>query len=193
VIGGTKLAYEGGLPYPNRAGRISFAWLLRMLEAIRPNKSVIVNDLIAAEPHVMESLTLENSFAYFSSNSGSLGYAAAAAVGIELAGPKSTVICLTDDQSTLAYPQVFWTAAFYDANVKFIVINEMGSRNFNIRLNSPGGDIHKGLQQRPVLLAELARSMGLPFQYAADMGTLESSLKTIFETEGPCMLEVRLE
>ncbi len=193
AIASSKAAYEDLLKYPNHAGKISFPWLLRSLEATRPNRSMVVNDLIAAEPHVMESLAFEHSFSYFASNSGSVGYGPAAALGALCASPKSTVICLTDDQSLLAYPQVFWTAAFYDLGVKFVVLNTFGSKSFNVQLLRQSAEPHKGMQNRPILFGAMAASMGVPHLQAGDMQTLEKNLKLVFENEGPQVLEVSLD
>ena len=193
AIASSKAAYEDLLKYPNHAGKISFPWFLRSLEATRPNRSVIVNDLIASEPHIMESLAFEHSFSYFASNSGAIGTGPSTALGVIFASPQSTVICLTDDQSVLAYPQVFWTAALYDLTLKFIVLNSFGMKSFNIRLSKQVGESDKGLQTRPVLLGPLTASMGLPHLQAADMQTLEKNLKLIFENEGPQVLEVNLD
>lgn len=189
AISASKSAYEETLKYPNHAAKISMPWLLRTLEAIRPNRSVVVNDLCASEPHVMESLAFEHSFAYFSSNSGVLGYGPAAAAGVLFASPNSTVICLTDDQSLLAYPQVLWTAALYDLNVKFIVLNMCGRKAFNLRLTRQNATAHRGLQSLPVQFAELCKTYGINHTLAEDMKSLEKSLKTIFENKGPYLLE----
>jgi benzoylformate decarboxylase len=193
AISASKSAYEDGLKFPNHAAKISMPWLLRTVESTRPNRSVIVNDLCASEPHVMESLAFEHSFAYFASNSGVLGYGPAAAAGILFASPNSTVICLTDDQSMLAYPQVLWTAALYDLNVKFVVLNTFGRKTFNLCLTRQNNTVHKGLQSLPVQFADLGKSYGVGHSFSEDMKTLEKNLKSAFENRGPQLLEVAVD
>lgn len=193
IIDRGKRSYHGKLAYPSHSGAITLPWFLKTLETIRPKKSVIVSDLNGAEPHVMEALAFDNSFAYFASNSGTLGYAPAAAQGVQFLSSDSTAVCLTDDQSLLAYPQSLWTSALYDLDTKFIVLNSLGLRVLNIKLKFQPDDFYKGLEKRPVLFSGLASAMGISYARASDMGTLEYGLKTIFETRGAFILEVVLE
>jgi benzoylformate decarboxylase len=190
VIDAGKRSYHGKLKYPSHSGAISLPWLLKTLETARPKKSVVVSDLNGAEPSIMESLAFEHSFAFFASNSGTLGYAPAAAQGVQLASSDSTVICLTDDQSLLSCPQALWSSCHYDLDTKFIMVNSLGSKVLNIKLKFHSDEFYRGLEKHPVGFANLARSMGLSHVLATDMGSLENGLKTIFEERGPHFLEV---
>jgi benzoylformate decarboxylase len=193
IIYAGKSTYQSKLPYPSHSGAITLPWFLRTLETVRPKKSVIVSDLNGAEPSIMESLAFENSFAFFGSNSGTLGYAPAAAQGVQFASVDSTVVCLTDDQSLLSYPQALWSSCLYDLDTKFIVVNSLGSRVLNIKLKFHAEEFYKGLQKQPVVFSDLARSMGVSHVRATDMGSLENGFKTIFGTRGPHLLEVVIE
>jgi benzoylformate decarboxylase len=193
IIYAGKSTYQSKLPYPSHSGAITLPWFLRTLETVRPKKSVIVSDLNGAEPSIMESLAFENSFAFFGSNSGTLGYAPAAAQGVQFASVDSTVVCLTDDQSLLSYPQALWSSCLYDLDTKFIVVNSLGSRVLNIKLKFHAEEFYKGLQKHPVVFSDLARSMGVSHVRATDMGSLENGFKTIFGTRGPHLLEVVIE
>jgi benzoylformate decarboxylase len=189
-----RQALEDTLTYPGQSDPIPLIWLLRMLDALRPLSSIIVNDLVATAPHPMEVLTLESSSSYYSSNGGSIGYGAAAAMGVQWASPESSVICITADESALYHPQAFWTAAHYGLRVKFIVVNTMGRRNFGLNLAPVPSERGRVLIDNPhISIPELARSMRVPSMSIADMGGLESGLRKMFETPGPFVLDVHIE
>ncbi len=185
---------DNALTYPGPADAIPLVWLLRMLDALRPVSSVIVNDLAAANPETMEVLTLQSSSSYFSANAGSIGYGAAAAMGVQWASPESVVICLTADESALSYPQALWTASHYGLKVKFIVVNTQGRRNFGLNLAPIPRERGRIYIDNPhISMPEMARSMRVPAASIADMGSLEAGLRQMFETPGPYVLDVHIE
>lgn len=184
---------EDAISFPGPNAPIPLFWLLRLLDAVRPQKSMVVSDLVFDDANPFEVLNLEGSSSYFSSNGGIGGYALSAALGVQWSSPDSCVICLTSDESALTYPQALWTAAHYGLHVKFIVVNNLGRTNFSVRL-APMPDANRMLLDNPAIdFPELARSMRVPAATVGTIGSLETSLQYMFETPGPYVLDVHID
>jgi thiamine pyrophosphate-dependent acetolactate synthase large subunit-like protein len=113
---------------------------------------------------------------------------------VQWASPESNVVCLTADESALYHPQALWTASHYGLNVKFIVVNSLGRRNFGLNLSPIANEKGRIFIDNPhISMPELARSMRVPSMSIADMGGLESGLRKMFETPGPFVLDVHIE
>lgn len=184
---------EEQLAYPGTDASISLLWLLRMIDACRPAKSVIVSDLVNDLCDPVQVLNLESSSSFFSLNSGVQGYGLGASLGIQWASPDHQVIALTSDLSALVAPQALWTAAHYGLHTKYIVINNLGRSTYNLQLlSSPGSPLRVQLDNPPVSFKELASSMRVPAGQISTMAELEPALQHMFETQGPCLLDVHI-
>jgi benzoylformate decarboxylase len=185
---------EESITFPAPNAPIPLIWLLRLLDAVRSQKSMVVSDVVCDFPNPFEILCLENSSAYFSSNAGIGGYALAAALGVQWSSPESSVVCLTSDESALCYPQALWTASHYGLHVKFVIINNLGRANFSVQLAAIPNNPNRVLLDNPAIdLPELARSMRVPSASVSTISALESSLQQMFETPGPYVLDVHIE
>jgi benzoylformate decarboxylase len=194
MIADRKQQVEDATHYPGPSAPIPLTWLLKLLDAVRPLKSIIVSDLVAPESDPFEILSLDSSSAFFSSNGGCGGYGFSAALGVQWSSPDTPVVCIASDESALYYPQVFWTASHYGLRVKFILVNNLGRSSYSVRMapipESPG----RVLLDNPAIdYPELAQSMRVPAASVATMGELEPALKTMFETPGPYLLDVHID
>src|SRR6516162_6057671 len=73
-------------------------------------------------------------YAYFGNVSGGIGWAIAAAVGIQLAQPERKVVALLGDGSAMYSIQALWTAAHEKLPMVFVVFNNKGYRIIKQRL-----------------------------------------------------------
>ena len=117
------------------------------LDGARPSNSIIVTDLMGSKFDPCYIMSLEASSAYFASNSGRRWFLPQRpALGTQWASPENPVVCITTDQSLLQCPQALWTAAHYNLNVKFIIVNSRGSNSltseFEHYVSSPGDCTH---------------------------------------------------
>jgi len=184
---------EEKLAFPGSNAPISLLWLLRMVDAVRPQKSVIVSDLVNDLCDPVHVLNLESSSSFFSLNSGVQGYGMGASLGIQWASPDHQVIALTSDLSALTAPQALWTAAHYGLHTKYIVINNLGRSTYNLQLlSTPGSPLRVQLDNPPVSFRELASSMRVPAAQVSIISELENALQHMFETQGPCLLDVHI-
>ncbi len=186
-----KQELEERLSYPGQNAPISLLWLLRMIDAVRPQKSVIVSDLVNDLCDPVQVLNLESSSSFFSLNSGVQGYGLGASLGIQWASPDHQVIALTSDLSAMVAPQALWTAAHYGLHTKYIVINNLGRSSYNLQLlSTPGSPLRVPLDNPPVSFKDLATSMRVPAGQISMMSELEPALQHMFETQGPFLLDV---
>lgn len=180
--------------YPTQESAITLSWLLRLVDAVRPESSVIVNDIVSENADPFETLSLENSSSYFGTNGGIAGHGPAAALGVQWASPESVVVCVTSDESILYYPQTLWTAAHYGLHVKFVVVNSLGRTNYNVRLTqSVRSEARIFLDNPPLAFTELSRAMRVPGTTVELMADLEEALKQMFDTPGPFLLDVHID
>jgi len=185
---------EDTISFPSPMAPIPLFWLLRLLDAVRPQKSMLVCDLVSDAVNPYETLNLEGSSSYFSSNAGVSGYALAAALGVQWSSPESSVLCLTSDESALSYPQALWTAAHYGLHVKFVVVNNLGKTNLSLRLAPIDNNPNQVLIDNPPFdLPSLSRSMRVPAASVSTISQLETALQQMFETPGPYLLDVQIE
>lgn len=180
--------------YPNPGKPASLFWLMRLLEGIRPIRSVVVSDVYQPGAMPFEVLSLESGSAFFSSNSGVNGFAASAACGVQFAGADIPVICLTGDESFLTYPQTLWTARHYGMNTKFVIANTRGQARLNLMPSAPARRPPRFEITSPeISLADMAKSMDVRAFEARRFSELESALSKLFADPGPALVDVHIE
>lgn len=191
-IAKVKQQFEEALNYPDASTPVPLFWLYRVLDSVRPQKSTVVTDLVSGLTTPMDVMSLETSSSYYSINSGVEGYALPAAMGVQVASPESTVLCLTSDHSLLQYPQALWTAAHYRLNVKLVLVNSLGTSNYNLQL--PGFPrINSTLDNPQVFFPDLSASMTIKSQRVLTMAQLEPALTKMFESNSPFIVDVRIQ
>jgi benzoylformate decarboxylase len=193
-IAETRHKVEESLLYPTPGRPTSLFWLMRLLEGVRPARSVVVTDIVETGNLPFEVLSLESGSSFFSSNSGINGFASAAACGVQWAGHDIPIICLTGDESFLAFPQVLWTARHYGLNTKFIVANTQGRARLNILPSAPSKKPPRFEIIRPgISLTGLAQAMDVTGIEVRQFSDLEPALSRLFTDPGPCLLDVHID
>jgi benzoylformate decarboxylase len=185
---------EETISFPGPNSPIPLVWLLRLLDAVRPQKSLLVCDVYSDSCNPFEILNLEGSSAFFSSNAGVSGYAPSAALGVQWSAPESTVVCLTTDESLLAYPQALWSASRYGLHVKFVLVNVFGRSGYSLQLTPIPDNPNRVLADNPpISITELAHSMRIPGLRISTITQIDTALQQMFETPGPYILDVLIE
>ncbi|MBS2006422.1 MAG: thiamine pyrophosphate-binding protein [Cyanobacteria bacterium SZAS TMP-1] len=188
---------EEELVYPKPSEPVSLFWLLRTLDGARPTSSIVVTDLVGSKFDPSFVMSFEGSSSYFASNSGVDGFAAAAALGTHWASPENPVIAITTDQSLLQCPQALWTAAHYNLNVKFIIVNSRGANNLASEFEhymSEQDDCssHFPLDKPEIEYPLMSQSMRVAAAKVETMAELEAALTKVFEDKNPCCIDVRI-
>lgn len=189
-----RAALEQSIPFPRPNAAVPMIWLLRLLDAVRPNHSMVVCDVFSDGANPFEILSLEGSSSFISSNAGVAGYAMSAALGVQWASPDGVVVCLTSDESALCGAQALWSAAHYGLHVKFVIVNNLGRSNFSMQIVPKKGLNRRALLDNPSIdIPEMARSMRVPSAAVDTISALERALQLMFETPGPYVLDVRID
>lgn len=186
-----KAAFESSLIYPGPDAEIEVVWLLRWLDQIKQETASIVCDLVCDHAPVPELISMDRSFSFFSSNAGVAGYAASAALGIQLASPKSPIICLTSIESFMRACQVLPTAQEFKLPVKFIVVHAPPATGVGFQ---PVSIFEKPFVLKNELslnsLVGLSLAMGVPAARITQVGEIEPALRTMLDRPGCSLLEV---
>lgn len=186
-----RQSIETGLDFPDPNAETPLFWLLRILDGIRPQKSVIVSEIYDPSCQPYEVLSLESGSSYFSATSGIPGYATGATMGIQWAGKDIPVICITGDESFMGYPQALWSASHYNLNSKFIVAKTQGVNSLKIAPSAPTKKTIRWQFSSPkISIKQLAESFSIPAESVSSFGQLEPAIRNLFEETGPRLLEV---
>ena len=76
-------------------------WLMLTIADLLPQDAIIVDDALTTGASLPTFMHLRDRFAYFGNVSGGIGWAIAAAVGIQLARPERKVVALLGDGSAM--------------------------------------------------------------------------------------------
>lgn len=110
-------------PVAPGGGAISDRWLLSRVAALRPARSVIVEEAPTARGPMHDHLPITRPDGFYTCASGGLGHGLPAAVGMALARSDEKVIALIGDGSAMYAIQALWSAAKLGTPVSFIIFN----------------------------------------------------------------------
>jgi benzoylformate decarboxylase len=184
-------------PEPARAGRqapgrLTEAYLMQQIAALRPAGSVVVEEAPSSRQAMQDHLPMLEADSFHTCASGGLGHGLPAAVGVALGRPDRKVIGLIGDGSSMYSIQALWTAAELDVPVAFIIVNnhsyqalvEFGE-HFNLT-ELPG-------TQLPHLdYCALARAQGIAALLVERCEQLDAALAAAFAATQPMLIEVRV-
>ena len=180
-------------PAPDASTPIRAEYLLHLISAARPERSLVVEEMPSHRPAMQNYLPFERPNSFFTMASGGLGFGLPAAVGFSLADPSRRVICLIGDGSAMYSFQALWTAVQHAIPLTVVVVNNRGygamrafSQVLGVR-NPPGIDL-PGLD-----FVKLAEGLGCPGRRITRPGDLQDGLRQAFASAGPFMIEVDVD
>jgi acetolactate synthase-1/2/3 large subunit len=190
-----------------RAGeRIHAALLFDTLHRMLPDRSVIVDEIIAQVPSMIHHLFRDRDFSHIRGWAGALGTGLPTALGVKLARPKDVVVCVIGD-GAFNYnpvPACLGLAQQYGVPILVIICNNQGyvSQEWNLykyfpsgyalRDNNPYGRV---IEPTPDYAA-MAPAFGAHGECVTDPGKLESAIQRAIaavEQGHLALLDVRLE
>ncbi len=123
--------------------RIHAAHLFDVLHGLLPNRSVIVDEIIAQVPAMIRHLFRERDFSHIRGWAGALGTGLPTALGVKLARPNDVVVCVIGD-GAFNYnpvPACLGLAQQYRVPVLVIICNNQGyvSQEWNLYKHFPSG------------------------------------------------------
>jgi benzoylformate decarboxylase len=182
-------------PRPARllGGKLTDAYLLQQIAALRPANSVVVEEAPSSRGALHDRLPIIDCDGFFTCASGGLGHGLPAAVGVALATPTRKVIALIGDGSAMYAIQGLWSAARLGVPVAFIIVNnssyralEEFGRHFSI-------NTLPGVQLPDLDFCALATGHDVRSLMVDRCEALDAALQQVFAAKVPMLLEVRVE
>ena len=171
---------------------LTAAYVLQAISEFRNQSDVIVEEAPSARPWMQQYLPITQPGGFFTMASGGLGFGMPAAVGIALADRSRKVIGVMGDGSSMYSIQSLWTAARYNLNITFVVLNNSGyaamKRHARL-LNFDAREKIVGIDVPGIRFDLLADAQGCPGERVTDAGNLRASLSSASLRAGPCLIE----
>ncbi len=186
--------------------RIQAAVLFDTLHRMLPDHSVIVDEIIAQVPAMIQHLFRDRDFSHIRGWAGALGTGLPTALGVKLARPDDIVVCVIGD-GAFNYnpvPACLGLAQQYDVPILVVICNNQGyvSQEWNLykyfpsgyalRDNNPYGRV---IEPTPDYAA-MAPAFGAYGECVTDPGKLEAAIQRAIaavEQGHLALLDVRLE
>jgi benzoylformate decarboxylase len=161
------------------------------LADVWPEDGIAVVETPSSTIALRNRLRLSRPGSYYFSASGGLGFAIAAAIGVQLANPGRPVVCVLGEGSAQYGITAFWTAAAYRVPVTYLVL---GNEEYMIlkwfaELEQAHGA--PGLDLKGVDVAAVAEAYGVPSQETYGREDLAEALRSAIAVEdGPRLVQV---
>ena len=153
----------------------------------------VVDEAVSLTPTLKASGFYRGRDSYFAARSGQLGWALSAAVGLGLRQPK--LLAVVGDGALLYTAQALWTFSRYQIPVKTLVLNNGG---YGI-LRSYSKAFHPSLTDAAYLqlpgvdIEALSKAYRVPSRSAGTPPELDEGLVWLRDSEGPALLDVRID
>ena len=175
-------------------------FLMRTLAGLLPPDALVVDESASSLAHVLRHLPFAAGSDFFGSKTGTLGWAMGAALGVQLAHPRRTVVATVGDGSVMYAPQALWTAAHYTLPVTYVVANnasyailKSGMLTFGLPAAKRGVFPGMDLVDPEVDYLSLARSMGVVAERVDKPGALRDALARALAHAGPALVDVAID
>ena len=169
--------------------------MMQIVDAL-PADAVLVNEGLTGANSLLDMLPFRDKDGFHAFASGGIGWAIAAAVGIQLARPDRPLVAVIGDGSAMYTIQALWTAAHLGLPITYIIPNNQGYRILKQRLRAFHGNDHfigMDLDDPPIDFSGLARSLGLDATRIDDPGEIAGALNAAIRSRRPTLLEVMVE
>lgn len=120
---------------------------------------------------------------------GALGFGPPAAIGAQIAGPRSPVVCLTGDGGfQFSLPEIA-VAVEHRLPVIFVVWNNRGYREIETSMVDAGVE-PVGVSPAPPDFVTLAPAYGMPAERISDLADLPAALARAKDAAGPALIDI---
>jgi benzoylformate decarboxylase len=179
---------------------ISQAHLMATLGSLLPDDAVVVDESATSLASVLRYLPFKTPGSFFSSKTGTLGWAMGAAVGVQLACPGRTVVATVGDGSVMYSPQALWTAAHRRLPITYVVPNNasyaiLKSGMLTLGLDSAKRGLYPGMDlvDPEIDHVAVARGLGVRAERVERPGDLRDVLAACLAHPGPALVDVAID
>jgi benzoylformate decarboxylase len=159
-----------------------------------------VDESASTLPHVLRHLPFKQPGSFFGSKTGTLGWAAGAALGVQLAAPGRKVVATIGDGSLMYAPQALWTAAHRRLPITYVVPNNasyaiLKSGMLTLGLDSAKRGIYPGMDLIDPEIDDvgLARALGVRAERVDRPKDLHDVLAACLTHSGPSLVDVAID
>lgn len=174
---------------------MSTAFVLQTLDAVRGSADIVVEEAPSARSVMQAYLPMRRAGAFYTMDSGGLGYGMPAAVGVALAKPGTRVIGLIGDGSSMYSIQALWSASLLKLPMTFVILNNRryaALQDFAPVFGFAPHDPVQGTDLHGIDFVGLARAMGCAGERVTGPHMLEATLRTALQSTGPTLIEVEI-
>ena len=173
--------------------RVSVAYLMQTLAALRPAGSILVEESPSARTTMQAYVPIERPESFYACASGGLGYGMPAAVGIALArGRERRVIGLFGDGSSMYAIQALWSAAQLRLPITFVIVNNGGYVALEQFSGYFGIPKPVGTRLPAIDFVALAKAQGVDGISVQGSSDLAEVLRIALTSPGPMLVDVRV-
>jgi benzoylformate decarboxylase len=165
------------------------ALLMARLEALRPKGIAITEEAPSTRGPLHDYFRVHAGEEFHTCASGGLGHGLPAGVGVALARPDTTVLCILGDGSAMYSIQGLYTAAQERLDIKFVVVNNGGYAALE-QFGSLFGIEVVGSKLPALDFVKIAEGQGVPGTRISRADALDAAIHELFAAEGPRLLEV---
>nr|YP_010502396.1 acetolactate synthase large subunit [Grateloupia turuturu]UXC96809.1 acetolactate synthase large subunit [Grateloupia turuturu] len=126
---------------------------------------------------------------------GTMGYGLPASIGVQMAHPDSSVICISGDASFQMNCQELATIAQYNLPIKIVIINNKWQGMVRQWQQAFYGErySHSNMEKGSPNFTELAKSFGIFGMELEDRSEIKKTLEVFFSYDGPCLLDCKVK
>jgi benzoylformate decarboxylase len=162
--------------------------------------AIVVEEAISSAPGIRQLIRSNDPQSYFGLRGGGIGWGLPATMGVKVALPERPVVGLIGDGSAMYTCQGLWTAAHYQIDAVFVILNNTSYRILKQRLHAMRGlaeqaDSYVGMEliDPKIDFVGLARSLGIKAERARTVHDATDLLKTALNDGGATLIDVELD
>lgn len=167
--------------------------VLKILGDILPEDTIIVEEAPTIREIRWQYLPVRKGGAYFNGGSGSLGWGLPAAMGISMAKPNQTVVCIVGDGSLQYAIQSLWTAAQHNIKLLVIVLNNqeyaaMKELSLTFKADNPPSYSLPG-----ITITDIVKGYGCHGNKISTPEDLAKEVRQALDRDGTTVLDVTID
>ncbi len=178
-------------PEPEPGTPMSVEYVMHTLAGVLPEEATVFDETASSKAKLHRYIHFNRPGGYHTSAAGGLGFCMPGSVGFKLAVPEKPVVCIIGDGSSMYSIQALWSAARYEANVSFIVVNNRGYsilKGFRDAIGA--GDTVPGLDVEGIDFVGVARGLGVEGELVEEDEDLLPAFKRALSAGSPYLLDV---
>jgi benzoylformate decarboxylase len=166
------------------------AWLLHRIAALRPARSIIVEEAPSSRDAMHEHLPITYENGFYTCASGGLGHGLPAAIGVAMARRAERTIAILGDGSAMYAIQGLFSAAKLDVPVSFIIVNNRRYEALKFFGRHFGLQQVEGTDLTGIDFVALAQGQGVSAERVSEIDALDAALERSFAKPGPSLVDV---